>query len=97
MKIFYKKNVFLFELIAIFLQSLIGSQRPDLSDWLPLTLEVKKLEVLQTELQRELGKLEEKFPEDNMMIDDILTQLIAEIKTIDSKIVLTNFQIHYSF
>ncbi|KAL7301042.1 hypothetical protein TKK_0006314 [Trichogramma kaykai] len=67
------------------IEEVIEKQRPELMDWLPLALEVKKLEVLQTELQKELESTED-LPKDNMLADDVLAQLIMEIKTMDSKI-----------
>ncbi|OXU26602.1 hypothetical protein TSAR_006260 [Trichomalopsis sarcophagae] len=68
------------------IEQIIEEQRPELTDWLPLALEVKKLEVLQFEFQKEMQALEEHLPVDSISVDEVLMQLIAEIKTIDSQI-----------
>lgn len=52
-----------------------------------MALEVKKLEVLQFEFQKEMQVLEEHLPVDSISVDEVLMQLIAEIKTVDSQIV----------
>ncbi|XP_023246793.1 uncharacterized protein LOC106637475 [Copidosoma floridanum] len=67
------------------IEDIIEKQRPDLNDWLPLALEVRKLEVLQSELQKEVEKLEEQLPIDTVIEDDVLEQLTSQIKTMDSK------------
>lgn len=73
-------------------QQIINDIRPDLTDWLPLTLEVKKLELWQIELEKELTKLEEELPEEDVSIEDTLNQLILEMKTVDDQIVSVVFK-----
>lgn len=66
---------------------------------MPLTLEVKKLELWQNELEKELAKLEGELPEEDVSIDDNLNQLILEIKIVDDQIVSVelNLQLFESF
>ena len=52
-----------------------------------MALEVKKLEILQSELKKELEKIEEELPVDKIVVDDNLGQLIMDIKAMDNKIV----------
>ncbi|XP_058790539.1 uncharacterized protein LOC131663851 [Phymastichus coffea] len=67
------------------IEEIIEELRPDLTDWLPLALEVKKLEILKSDLERELEIHRDQVLEKDFCIDDTLTQLVNEIKNVDNE------------
>ena len=58
----------------------------DLNNWLPLALEIKKLEVWQVEILKIIEKLSENISISNAT-EDKLMQVINQIQDVDEKIV----------
>lgn len=66
------------------LQSL--SCNEDISTWLALTLEVKKLETEQAYLQNEVQKLKNNI-QDNSLLNHDIARLTTDIETVDAQMV----------
>ncbi|KAJ8688386.1 hypothetical protein QAD02_024181 [Eretmocerus hayati] len=79
------------------IDQIIEKQRVDLSDWVPLTLEVRKLEIMEKELKKEIETLEEQLPVDDIMYDDYLMQLVTDIRSMDDQILTCVQRIQNAF
>lgn len=66
----------------------------DISEWLTLTLEIKKLEAEQTHLQNEVQILKNGI-QDSYLLNLEVTQLTADIETIDTQMV--RYVVHMSY
>lgn len=62
------------------------SSREDISTWLALTLEVKKLEAEQIYLQNEVQGLKNNI-QDNFLLNHDIARLTTDIETVDAQMV----------
>lgn len=76
------------ELNFILLQSV---SHEDISQWLSLMLEIKKLETEQACLQNEAQKLKDNI-QDNSLLNFDLARLTTDIEMIDAQIVRSRYQ-----